>query len=168
MMIYREILLSFFILFAFIFIFYPHLPNTRPERGEELVFSENSFMRERIHKCGFPRVRVPDNSDGFQVLSFASLTVLAPSSRIFFEFLDDFELVVTEVTFHNFGISFSESAHGSGTSSPLTGEFHSHSENPRSHVTNGGEFDLEFGFRRVRMLVENLEYKINSIPSLNL
>ncbi len=94
--------------------------------------------------------------------------MLAPGFGVTFEFLDYFELMVTQVSFHDFGIGFPQTAHSPRTSSTLTRELHPHSKYPWSHVTNGGEFDLELGFRGVRVLVKYFQYQIDSIPGLDL
>lgn len=144
----------------------PYLPHTRPKRREEFVLDEDSLVSQGIHEGGFPRVRVPDNSDCFQVFALTCLAVFAAGSCVLFELLNYFEFVISEMALHDLGIGFSESAHGSGPSSALTRELHSHPENPRSHVADGGELDLELGFWGVGVLIEYLQYQVYPIPGL--
>lgn len=66
------------------------------------------------------------------------------STLIGLEFSSEDELLVSEMSFHDLGISFTLSFCIFGSTS-LTRELHTHTVDTWSHMLDGGEFDLEFG-----------------------
>lgn len=135
------------------------------EGGEELVGDIGSFVGEGVEEGAFAGVGVADESDGFEVLTPAALAVSPTDVLVVFEFVADVDFLALEVAFHHFGVGFSLSGTKSDGSG-LSGEFHSHVEDARAHVLDGGEFDLEFGFGAFGVLIEDFEDEVDSIPDV--
>lgn len=72
-----------------------------------------------------------------------------------------------QMSFHPFSIRFSQSSHGSASSSSLPTELDTHTINSRTHMSDCCQFNLEPGFHAGGVFIEDLQYEIYSISDID-
>ena len=144
------------------------LSDTGSKSGEELIFGKDPLVGECVHQARLPCIRIADNPDGPKVLPSSRFPMFGSRLLIDLQTFQDLPFAILEMPLHDFRIRLPESSHRSGSASSLPRQLHPHSEDPRPHVPDGSELDLELRLRRIRMKVENLKDEVDAIPGLDL
>lgn len=123
-------------------------------------------MCESIEEGRFPSVGISDDTDSFEIVPFAILSMECASTLIGFELFEEGSLFFLQVSLHDLGIGLSLSL--GILASTLARELHTHTIDTGSHMLDSGELYLQLGFWRDGMQCEYLEYQVNSVPGLDL
>jgi hypothetical protein len=124
----------------------PEFPDTRAKSSEELILCEDSFFGESIEEGGFSSIGISDDTDRQEISALPIFPMESSSALIDFELLPEYEFLISEMALHDLSIGLSLSFRIFG-SSTLSRELHTHTIDTRSHMLDGGEFDLELGLR---------------------